>query len=726
MADDDDNLAGLTGDDRIVQEARDDFKRWLDWESDCHKWFREDTRFANADARNGHQWPDKIYQDRDNDDRPCLTINKTRTHNRIIINEAMENKSSIKIRPTGGEASYEGSQVMQAIIRRIEYISKATIAYRKAITDQVTGGFGYITLRTDYVNDKSRDQDIYICQVRDPLCVGLDPDAIEPDGSDANFGLIFENHLRKRFFRNPKYRKWKGKIGTTTLGADQTWLSDTHIKTCMYYRRTGKSDTLVVYTEPQSGQQVSVFKSEQERELIEPIIAQIQGGELDGYIREDVMRQSVEWFLIAGDKVIDRGKWAGKYIPIIRLVGEEVIIDGKLDRKGMTRYLIDQQRMLNYNASGQVEFGALQSKSPWVGPARAFEGQEAWKDANRKNYAFLQYNDVDEDNPGTAIQAPQRQQPPQTSPVYAEGMADAERQMMMASGQYQTKMGEEDQQAAASGRAINARQRQGDVATYHFIEHQGDMYRFTGMQLLDLIPKIYDTERTLHVLGEDGTKRWIKIDPDSKQAVTELKKETEEAAELAFNPSIGEYDCMADVGPNYATQRQEAWNAITIILQQNAQLAGIIGDLLFKFGDFPGADEIMERLKREIQATKPYLFSKDADPGMVALQQQVQKLGALNGELMHKLAEMQLTLRGKDEKRGVEAYNAETNRIHKLGVTAKDLGYDVLAPAIRQVLSEMLGHPLTGEDHAIQGAIDLDAHMREAPPPADSAPEGAA
>lgn len=703
---------GLNKTERVISEATKNFKRCLDWESESHKWWREDTRFANGDARNGHQWPDKIYQERDGDDRPCLTINKVRLHNRIIINEAMQNKSSIKIRPTGGEATYESSQVMQAIIRRIEYISKADIAYRTAIKHQVEGGFGYVTLTTDYVNDNSFDQDIYIKRVRDPLMIYLDPDSVDPDGLDANFGFEFAVVSRSKFFR--KWPKWKNKLGKTTLGNDQTTIDEDHVQQVMYYRRNGEKDELVSYTEPSSGEQVTVFRSEQEKELIDPICEQIRDGELDGNIR-DVINQTVEWFLIAGDEIIDEGEWPGQYIPIVRLVGEEIIIDGKLDRKGMTRALIDQQRMLNYNASGQVEFGALQNKAPYVGPARAFEGQEQWKDANRKNYAFLQYNDVDDEAPEglQEISKPERQQPPQTSPVYAEGMLDAEKQMMMASGQYQAQMGENEN--AKSGKAINERQRQGDTATYHFIEHQGDMYRNLGTQLLDLIPKIYDTPRTLHVLGEDGTKRWIKINPQSQDALKELKKEDDEAAQFEMNPSIGEYDCMADVGPNYATQRQEAWNAITLILQQNAELAGIIGDLLFKNGDFPGADEIMERMKKEIAATKPYLFNDD-DPALMGLQQKLQQLTALNGELVQKVAEMQLKLKGREEKRDIDLYNAETQRVVGLGNTVKDLGHDVLKGAIRQVMSEMLGHPLGPLEHAIQTEIDTEVHGKEIEP----------
>ena len=143
--------------------------------------------------------------------------------------------------------------------------------------------------------------------------------------------------------------------------------------------------------------------------------------------------------------------------------------------------------MLNYNASVSVEAAATAVKSQWLGPSRAFEGQEQWKSANLKRYAAMTYTDIDEEASGEdrRIDKPERIDPAQVVPAYQAGMQDAERQMMMISGQFQAQMGENDTQAAASGKAIGERQQQGDTATYHFPEHQGDMLRFIGVQLIE-------------------------------------------------------------------------------------------------------------------------------------------------------------------------------------------------------------------------------------------------
>lgn len=692
-----------TPDEKIMLTARERKKRIDDWEGNAVKNFKEDIKFANADARNGDQWPPSIYNKRSGEggqDKPSLTINKTRTHNRLVINQALKNKSSIRISPTGGGSSYDAAQIMQACVRRIEYLSKATIAYKKAITDQIEGGIGYVVLETAYVSDRTMDQDIYIRRVKDATCIGLDPDINEPDGSDAEFGFIFERMSREKFSRHPKYRKFKDKVGLSALGVDDIWFNKDYVLIAKYYTRTGFSDTLITYVEPESQKRLYVraseivSKDETGPELLKALLAQIENGEIDGETRQ-VTDQKVKWYFIAGDCIIDRGDWAGKYIPIIRCPGEEIVLEGKLDRKGLTRFLIDSQRMLNYNASASVEFGALQTKAPFQAPARAIEGQEQWKSANVDNYQVLTYNDIDEEAPEglQKIDAPTRNHPPTAAPVFAQGMQEAERHMMAESGQYQSQFGEAEN--AKSGVAINERQEQGDVATYNFNSNQSDMFAMIGMQIVDLIPKIYDTKRILRITHDNGKESDITIDPAQKQPIVEIQAEKDEqAAQVIFNPGVGEYEVIADAGPNFATQRREAWNAITMILQHNNQLAGTIGDLLFQYGDFPGATDIMERLQKEIKQTKPWLFDDNAPtPQMAELQAQAQKLGKLNGELVSKLAEMQLRLRGKDERRDVDVYNAQTKR---MGEVANMPGTpQELQSLIHQVVADALSTHLT-------------------------------
>ena len=678
----------LPGDAGIVQEASERWHACKDWQGVEDERSREDIKFANADARNAWQWPTKIYAERSDesgDNLPCLTINNVRTHNDLIINQMSKNDFGIKIRPTGGKASYKSAQVMQSLIRRIEQISSFPAQRRRISEHQVDGGIGYMLIETAYVSERSFDQDIFLKAARDPTGVYLDPWITKPDGSDANFGFIFERLPRKEF--NRKYPNYKDKVGSAPLdSAFANWLSDKEVMLAKYYRKNAKKDTLIAY-KMGDGTEVeklsSEIKKESGEEIYDRLIEDIENGVVDGRMRE-VTTPDVEWFLIAGDKIVERGKWAGKFIPICRCVGRELVIDNTLDRKGHTRPLIDAQRMLNYSSSLAVEIVALQPKSTFLGPARAFEGQEQYKDLNVKGYAAILYNDIDEDAPPELqkIEPPERLDPPRPSEAHQLAMQTAERQMMLISGQWQSETGQQDSQFPESGRAINARQQQGETATYHFPEHQTDMLRFVGTQLLDLIPKIYDTKRQLHVMGDDGKRYWLRVDPEQDKALEEMRdiKEDEEAVRFTFNPSFGEYECVSDPGPDYATQRQEAWDALKMAMQANSELIGVAGDELFRYGDFPGAEQLADRLNKWIKATHPYLFADGQDPALLTAQQQNAKLTQLNGELVQKLAELQLLLRGKEELRDIEAFKADTGRMDVLIKAIKSL---MPTPAMR-------------------------------------------
>jgi hypothetical protein len=693
-----------TGDERIMHRARKRFKRCVDFYGDAYKSSLEDEKFAMQDDRNHYGWPDGIYKSRTapGKNKPCLTINIVEPHNRLVINEAMQNKISIRVRATGGEATAEAGEGMQALIERTENISTAMIAYRNAITHQINGGIGWLYLETGFTCPKSFDQDVYIREAEDPRAVYKDPDTKEPDGSDADFGFIFDKMSRDKF--NREHPKFKNRIGMSTLGADMLWLTDKHVLVATYYERSGKNDELIHYTMA-DGTEFTGHRSQMEKdsspELVDAVIEQIDRGEIDGQYR-DVITHDVNWYLIGGDCIIKKGdtsskRWIGDYVPIIPCYGRKSIIEGKFDCKGLTRAQISPQQMMNYNASGQVQFGALQNKTPYVGPSRAFEAnEEMWANANNEDFAFLAYDDwaQEEGEEGRTLEAPKRQDPPQTSPLYLQGMQDAEKWCMMVTGQYQSKMGEEDQQSAASGKAIDARNRQGDVATQDFAEGQADMFRLLGKMLIGIYPKLYDTKRVLHIEGADMTNRQVTIDPDAKEAFVKTKNETDTAEEIVFNPLVGEYEVVSDPGPSFATRRQQTWEALSQMIAQNQALTDVIGDLAVANADFSGAQEMADRLKANIKHDKPWLFDGGNDPTLTAMQTQLQQLTKLNADLMTKLADMQIKIRGRDERRDVDAFNAETKRMGEIRESLKDLG---LSPAQRAQMEHEL--VVQGNEH---------------------------
>lgn len=694
--DDTTNIDSLRGDEKILAEAKKRFKRCQQWESVWRQRALDDQKFADADPDNGWQWPNDIRSQREVDKRPSLTINKVRQHNLQIINDAKQNKPGVKIRPVGNGATFDAAQVYDGVVRHIEYISNAEQAYDTATTSQVKVGIGYWRLVVDYAGPNTLDQEIFIRRIKDWSSVYLDPDIQEIDGSDASYGFIFTDMSKDE--AKEAYPKFKGKFTQSPLSNTDGWLTKDYVRIAEYFRKVKKKDKLLHFMDPATRQYSYIRESKLPDEIKSAIVDDPQTKSRD--LEED----GVEWFMIIADEVADRTDWVGKYIPIVRIVGEESIIEGTLDRKGHTRAMKDAQRMYNYWTSAAVEHVALQSKSPYIASLRAIEGLETyWETANRVNHSVLIYNDISDD--GNPVQQPQRAGDIQFPQAYITGMTVAQQELMMVSGQYQAQMGENEN--AKSGVAINARQRQGDNATYHFIDGLAIGIRFTGKQLIDLIPKVYDTERVIKIMAEDGVEKEVMVNPVARQSYLEQQQRDSEKVKIIFNPNVGEYDVMADIGPSYATRRQEAWNAFKEITTGNPDLIHVVGDIMFRNADFPGADFIAERLRRLVP---PQALGDAPPPELQQAQGQLQALQNTLTELTRHLADKELELKkkdvelegknlalsNKDAENMIRAYGAESQRITALSNAQPEMskmpgGTNELQTMIKKTVQDIMG-----------------------------------
>ncbi len=692
-------------DKQIVIEAKARFKICVSWEAQARINFEYDYKFANGDAHNKFQWDDTLYNQRTDLGRPCLTVNKVNQHNLLVINDAKQNKPGVRIRPVGDEASYDAAQLFQELVYHIEYISNAESIYDSALVFQVEAGIGYWRIQVEHLSDDSFDQEIYIRRIKDPRSVYLDPNINEVDGSDAWFGFIFDDEPKDLF--KAKYPEYANVVGSSVLGGNSPdgWITQNNVRVCEYYRKTQKKTKLVTWINGNGEQVLKKLEDLDELEEMQrkEIIKNKANKDQYQYQERKVLIDDVEWFKIAGDRIIDRGPWLGKYVPIIRLVGTETIIDGVLDRKGHTRQMIDPQRMYNWNASADVEYGALQTKAPWVAASAAIEGfEEYYEKANSVNFSYLPYNHIDED--GNPIPPPQRPMPPQASPAYVQRMQISINEMMMASGQYQSQFGENEN--AKSGVAINARQRQGDRATYHFLDNQAMAIRNTGKQIIDLIPKVYDTKRVQRITASDGTIINMTIDPNAQQSVQQVPTDEtdneEKIKELIFNPNIGTYDIQSDTGPSFATKRMEGFGAMTQIAASSKEFMERAGDIYFDMADFPKAQELSKRWKKFLP---PNIANDGPDPQVeAAMHQAADKIEQLTGlvadqakQLKDKdkemeLREHELELKFRDAKASHARgdYDAETKRVTALGNSGPIITPEMIEPVVRQLIHGML------------------------------------
>lgn len=714
-------------DDEIVREARSRFRRGMDYESQARERYRLDFRFAAGDAHNLYQWDDAIYTARNGQARPSLTINKVRQHNLQIINDAKQNKTSVKISPVGGGATAEAAEVFEGIIRHIEYISNASTAYDTATETQVNGGWGHWRIMTDYASEDSFDQEIYIRRIADPLSVLIDPDAHEADKSDARWGFVFTDVQRKVFkLEYPQYADLAPQSGEAWGYNDgEGWNDQDHVRIAEYYRMSEVQDELIGYPDANGD-----MKTSRASELGK-LAAEIK--KRPGVVTRKIKRPTIEWYKIVGYEIVDQRDWVGRTVPLPMIVGDETKIDGRLDRSGHTRWMLDAQRSYNYHVSAAVEAVGYQTKTPWLAAAESLEGnEEAWANINTQTPAVLTYRAIGDE--GSTIPPPQRISPPQFAAAYGDLMQIAAKDIESVSGQHEAEMGKPSNEK--SGVAIQQRQRQSDLATFQYADNRAIGIRRTGKDLLQLIPLVYDTKRTLRILGEDGSEMEITIDPTAEKAYEEHKaQETGEVVARIFNPNVGHYEVQADSGPNYATKRQETLNMMVQVLTQAPELVHVIGDLLFKNMDVAGAQEIAERLNRLVP---PQALGEGIPPAQQQLQQQLQEAvqKGQSDDLQRQLVELEnaklkLTLRGKDEKYDVLAYDAETKRLNSLKeMLPMDL--EALHILVQKTVREALSGTVADVDAANAPTLAADAQGPDASvsqpqsqtPPPSIAPPG--
>ena len=686
----------------IIERAYENFQACLNWEQATRQRYREDMRFLYADSDNQDQWEPAVKARRHLATQPMLTINKTHTHWLHVVNNLKANKPSVQVHPTNDEATYEAAEIFEGLVRHIEYKSNAKVAYDIAAEHMVGGGIGYWRLTTAYADDSTFDQEIFIKEVPDAMSVYLDPHIKRKDGLDAKFGFIYEDMPRREFERKfPNY-----KLPATSPSGNQMWITKDVVRLAEYYELEVRKEWLYALENPDGSMRYAKESdiSVDERKLFNEAIR--QGAE--GITRRRIDKRTIKKYLIGGDEVLEKGTWPGSYVPIIRCPGEEVVIEGRLDRKGLIRYMKDAQRAYNYNASAAIEFGALQSKSPYMAPVEAIEGLENyWATANTENHAYLPYNHADEN--GNAIPSPVRQQPPSSAPVYMEGMATAAQELMMTSGQYDQTFGEQSQEL--SGVSIEKRVNQGERVTYHFQDNQNMAIQTTGRMIIDLIPKVYDTKRIVRILGDDNTESQIMVDPELAEPMKKTEDEENARVMAIFNPNVGKYDVVAEVGPSYDTRRQEAFDAMTKLLAAQPALSQVIGDLYMGSADFPNADKLQERMRNWIP---PNILGTGPSEQEQQLQQQLQQAQAIIQQLQEQLQEKQsylaldkqrldmdalnhLALRFENERQdSIQAFKAETDRVKAL---LSELSKMDLSKIAEKTVSEIEGTPQPGKEY---------------------------
>lgn len=585
------------------------------------EYWSDDRRMALDDIkfRNGEQWYPEDLQLRKN--RPCLTVDKLNQYIRQIVNDGRQNRAAIKVRPVDSGADVATANVFAGIIKHIEERSSADAAYDTALDSAATGGAGYFRVLTEYANDDTFDQEIRIKRIRNPMSVMIDPASEEADASDMKFCFIVEqmdkddfekkytNHKPEDFKTNDKYTDWYGE----TVRIAEYW--------CV------KEEERTLF-QMQDGTVISRARLDELKDA---------GIEVDSLIRAErnIPKRTVYRGVCCGADWIEPLKeWPGKYIPVLVVWGNEIDVEGKVTHSGIIRPAKDAQRLYNYNRSAFAERVALTPKAPWVAAEGQVEDYEdEWKTANTENYSVLRYKPTSLN--GQPVPPPQRQSASDIPSGFSQDMQISEHDIQGAIGMYAASLGAPSNER--SGKAIMARQREGDVGTFHYHDNLNRAIRHCGRILVDLIPKIYDSNRVIRILGYDGKSDDVSIDPNLPTA-SQMN-----GVKTIYNLGVGRYDVTISTGPSYNTLRQEAGESMTRVLEANPNMWPIIGDLAIKNMDWPGAEEISDRLKLtlppEIKQAEEDKKAGNMPPEVAQIKSQMEQMAQQKDEMLNAAAD---------------------------------------------------------------------------------------
>lgn len=632
----------------FLADMREEYQQDLDFDHDNRQEALQDKKFAA-----GEQWDPVVLEHRRG--LPNLVINSIPQFTAQVVGDWRSNRNGIKIIPAE-DGDVDVASVRQDLVRAIEVKSQAQRVYDNAFESMIQCGDGAFRVYLDYARDDVFDQNICIGPIDDALAVVWDRFSIDPTGRDARHVFVDDVVSKKEF-----ERKWKDTPPSSMNDEyaelyNSGWCTEAGVKVTEYWRMIERNRLLCLFSD---GKIIAFDEDTDIADLVEK----------HGYpVKTRIAPCSyAQMHLVTGFKILSGPhEYKISRVPIIRMMGRIVNIAGRRVRKGMVRDMKDPVRLRNFWRSVAAEQLGYAPKAQWIAPESAVEGREdAFRKAHLSRDPLLIYNDG-------AEAAPERVAPPALEAALLNEAAVNTQDMKDVTGIHDASLGIRSNET--SGKAIMARQREGDIANLTYHDNGNAALLEAGTVVNQLIPQIYDGTRILRIIGEDEEPKFIKVnDPYDPNSV---------------DIAVGNYDVVLTSGVSYTTRRVEAAEAMMQAIQVAPEMMSVAGDLIVKAQDWPGSDKIADRLKR---AVPPQFLAPEEgggqpgpqiDPNMIAqMQEEFAKVQEENKQLKAKTEIELLKLELEKKKQDIEWYNAETQRIRALSdhdVDANQIEMDYL------------------------------------------------
>lgn len=602
--------------------------------------FNRDAALDDKKFSAGEQWDPIVLQQREG--LPCLVINNIPQFTAQLVGDWRESRRAVKVVPSNDEDT-DIASVRGDLIRSIEMQSRADRVYDSAFESLVQCGDGAFRVSVEYARDDVFDQDIFIRPIEDALSVVWDRFAMDPTGRDAKRVWVNDRMPKKEFHRKwPKATPDEMEVDGTLEISDVTgWIDHDSYQVTEYWRMIQRERTVAMF---ENGK---VFQVDEDNvaDLLMKYGAPVK--------TRKAWCSYAQMHLVTGFAIL-----AGPYEyclnrpPIIRMSGRVVNIGGRRIRYGLVRFMKDAVRLKNFWRSIAAEQLGYAPKAQWIATESAVEGrEETFRKTHLTRDPLIIVNDE-----AIIGQNLQRVDPPQPQMALDMAAATNAQDMKDVTGIHDASLGVRSNEV--SGRAIQARQREGDIAALTFYDNGNASVLEGGDVINQLIPQVIDGTRTLRLLGEDERMKFQRVnDPMDPNSI---------------DLSVGQFDVALSTGTSYTTRRVEAGQAMMDAIQVWPQLMTVAGDLVARAQDWPGAEKIAERLEQAMQ--QPQI-----DP------QQVQQMQQLIQELQLKVTTLELEAKNDADKHQVDVYNAETQRIRALSdheVDANQMEMDAIKTII--------------------------------------------
>ena len=535
----------------------------------------EDLKFAQTEDG---QWDDDAVTKRKG--RPRYTINRVAGAIDQLIGDQRQNRTAIKIRPVSGGATEDIANTYTGLIKNIETQSKAENAYDHAFDEVVNGGYGGWRVITQFNDDDSFEQDIRIKPIQGATTsLWFDPGAKEYDKRDAMWAFLTVWMAKDEYklkYPDSQGANWDQEKYSRTWC--RSWFEDDRVRVAEYWVKTPITKEIGLLSDGR------VIDVKEEAEALGELAAQ----GITVVKTRSVKSHKIQVYVLDGNGVLEGPKdWAGKYIPLIPVYGRQSFIEGQEYTRGIVRFAKDSNRIYNYTTSAMVETSALTPKDPyWYTPAQVKGHEDKYRNFNTQNSPFMPYN-PDPSNPGP----PQRSGAPAVQGAFVNQIQQASMDLYHVTGMQPPSLGANPE--LKSGKAIQAQERLGDRGSYIFTDNLSKSIEYTGEILTDLIPRIYDTQRQIRVMQQDGESEMVLINETVVDPLSGKKT-------IINDLSHGKYDVVAETGPAFATQRQESAQQILELIATSPMFEQLAMDLVAKDLPILESKELTKRVRKQM------------------------------------------------------------------------------------------------------------------------------